>query len=210
MNANDGKKLEYVAGVLYSLYCAEVGGLAFNGDPLPSWEEFRADPGKRKQSDAWIAVAGVVNGCRKASRVSRIAVGRVYNLGNYEHIRYELTVDVPENASASEAIVGVEKLLAGLKPDRVTKSARDILRDEKLIEDLKVMPLAEFERRHGSPVGGPAEYIKRLEESVADDKRKRTEADALYKSVRNAFDDIGGASQLKDAKWDWDQGDDDL
>lgn len=49
--------IELIAGVLYTEYCAKVGGLAFNGDKLPTWEEFRADPAKKKQSDAWVAVA---------------------------------------------------------------------------------------------------------------------------------------------------------
>jgi hypothetical protein len=49
--------LEELAGLLYDTYCAEVGGIAFNGDPLPKWPEFRADPAKQKQSNAWVAVA---------------------------------------------------------------------------------------------------------------------------------------------------------
>jgi hypothetical protein len=48
---------EELAGRLYNAYCAGVGGKAFNGDPLPTWIEFRADPSKRKQSDAWMLVA---------------------------------------------------------------------------------------------------------------------------------------------------------
>ncbi len=47
---------EKLAGILYEEYCKEVGGKAYNGDPLPDWETFRADPYKKKQSDAWIAV----------------------------------------------------------------------------------------------------------------------------------------------------------
>lgn len=46
---------ETVAEQLYAAYCAAVGGKAFNGDPLPQWKEFRADPSKQKQSDAWVA-----------------------------------------------------------------------------------------------------------------------------------------------------------
>jgi len=49
--------MEAFAGILYEAYCAQVGGKAFNGDPLPSWEVFRADPTKKKQSDAWMVVA---------------------------------------------------------------------------------------------------------------------------------------------------------
>lgn len=46
-----------IAKDLYTTYCEAVGGVAFNNDPLPTWEEFRADTSKQKQSDAWVQVA---------------------------------------------------------------------------------------------------------------------------------------------------------
>lgn len=49
--------IETIAGRLYETYCAAVGGKAFNGDTLPTWEVFRADPTKQKQSEAWVAAA---------------------------------------------------------------------------------------------------------------------------------------------------------
>jgi len=49
--------IEHLAGRLYEAYCRSVGGQAFNGDPLPTWAAFRADGTKKKQSDAWVAVA---------------------------------------------------------------------------------------------------------------------------------------------------------
>lgn len=49
--------LEILAGRMYIAYCVAVGGKAFNGDLLSSWTEFRADPKKKLQSDAWIAAA---------------------------------------------------------------------------------------------------------------------------------------------------------
>jgi len=51
------EETEKVAGELYEAYCKAVGGKAFNGDPLPSWEDFRKDTSKRTQSDGWIIVA---------------------------------------------------------------------------------------------------------------------------------------------------------
>jgi len=51
------KRSEKTAGLLYETYCTAVGGKAFNGDPLPGWKEFRADPKKIKQSDAWVTTA---------------------------------------------------------------------------------------------------------------------------------------------------------
>lgn len=48
---------ETVAKNLYEKYCQSVGGIAFNGDPLPSWEDFSADESKQKQVNAWLDVA---------------------------------------------------------------------------------------------------------------------------------------------------------
>lgn len=48
---------EMLACLLYETYCRAVGGKAFNGDPLPRWTAFRADPTKRAQSEGWLRVA---------------------------------------------------------------------------------------------------------------------------------------------------------
>jgi hypothetical protein len=48
-----------LADILYTEYCIAVGGVAFNGDPLPDWQTFRSDPTKRKQSGAWLRVSQV-------------------------------------------------------------------------------------------------------------------------------------------------------
>jgi hypothetical protein len=49
--------IEKLAKKLYARYCREVGGKAFNGDPLPDWDAFSKDPAKQKQADAWRSVA---------------------------------------------------------------------------------------------------------------------------------------------------------
>lgn len=48
---------ENLAEVLYTQYCHDVGGKAFNGDPLPSWPVFSADEKKQVQVAAWRRVA---------------------------------------------------------------------------------------------------------------------------------------------------------
>lgn len=50
-------KIEQIASDLYSVYSESVGGKAWNGDPLPDWATFRADPAKAKQVEGWLAVA---------------------------------------------------------------------------------------------------------------------------------------------------------
>lgn len=44
---------EKLAKLMYTRYCEAVGGKAFNGDPLPGWDEFSTDPAKEKQANAW-------------------------------------------------------------------------------------------------------------------------------------------------------------
>lgn len=44
---------EKLAEAAYNRYCESVGGVAFNGDPLPLWKEFSADEKKIKQAHAW-------------------------------------------------------------------------------------------------------------------------------------------------------------
>lgn len=46
-----------IAEVLYTSYCQAVGGVAHNGDLLPPWVVFCADPSKSRQSEAWIKAA---------------------------------------------------------------------------------------------------------------------------------------------------------
>jgi len=45
--------LETMSEKLYASYCKAVGGVAFNGDPLPTWDEFANDPKKEKQVFGW-------------------------------------------------------------------------------------------------------------------------------------------------------------
>ena len=44
-------------------------------------------------------------------RVSRISIGRLCNLGNYEHIRYEVAVELPEGTDVTATLITVEKAL---------------------------------------------------------------------------------------------------
>lgn len=46
-----------LAGELWKSYAAAVGGKAFNGDPLPTWNDLLADTNKEKIVSAWLAVA---------------------------------------------------------------------------------------------------------------------------------------------------------
>ena len=48
---------EMLACRLYTHYCQQVGGKAYDGKPLPTWLDFSRDPNKQVQVNAWLAVA---------------------------------------------------------------------------------------------------------------------------------------------------------
>lgn len=49
--------VEEIAKQLYTTYCDGVGGVAYNGDKLPTADEFFTDPAKEKQVVAWTMAA---------------------------------------------------------------------------------------------------------------------------------------------------------
>ena len=46
-----------LAEILYEANKKAVGGKAYNGDPLPTWAEFYADPNKKRQIGGWMAAS---------------------------------------------------------------------------------------------------------------------------------------------------------
>lgn len=138
------------------------------------------------------------------NKITKITVGRLYNLGNYEHIRYELTVDIHDGDDASHAIVGVERILAGLAPDRSIKDAAQISRDEERIQRMRTMSAVDWEREYRHHEGTPSEVIARYEESLDADKKRRAAALDRQRRARELFNDLGGAVNFADAKLSWD------
>jgi len=138
--------------------------------------------------------------------VTRITVGRLYNLGSYEHVRYELTVEIKDGESAATAMKAIEKILAGLSPktsthsrDELERSARQIDEMHKLLSDSGP---DEFRRIHSHFVGTPEEYIARCEKSQNENLVARLEWESRSERARKMLDDLGGAAQWKDAKLD--------
>lgn len=144
-------------------------------------------------------------------KVTKITIGRLYNLGSYEHVRYELTAEVPEGESPATALLGMEKLLAALSPKTHTHSRGELDREKHQVEAMRKL-LAEkgpeeFRHRHSFFVGTPEEYIARCEESHAKSVAERDEWESRSEKARKMLDDLGGAANWKDAKLDWETDD---
>ena len=139
-------------------------------------------------------------------KITKITIGRLYNLGNYEHVRYDLTVEVGENESAAEAVKGMENIISGLKPLKNCniKEARELQRRAEEVENMKTMPAVEWDRHYGHCKGTPSEVIERYQKSLEEDALKTHLAVDRAKRARELFDDLGGAAQWKDAKLAWD------
>lgn len=147
-------------------------------------------------------------------KTTKITIGRLFNLGSYEHVRYEITVELAEGDSAAKAITGLERILEGLKPERCQcVKTRDDLKHEAqkvatLKRDLAQLGEAEFTRRHGHFVGSACEYIARCESHYIEEAAKRVSYEMRCAKARAALDDLGATETWKDCKLDW-QNDDD-
>jgi len=145
-------------------------------------------------------------------KVSKITVGRLFNKGNYEHVRYELTVDVKEGESAAAAITGMERILEAMKPlDKCCiKTAQELERGQREIDKMLATTASQWEREYGHCTGTPSEVIERYLKSLREETDKRDKALERARMARKAFDDLGGTETWKDAKLDWedDYGDD--
>ena len=139
--------------------------------------------------------------------VTKITIGRLYNLGSYEHIRYELTVEVSQGESPATALLGMEKILTALNPKTATLTRAELEREKHRLEELhkKLSDDGpdEFRRCHGHFVGTPEEYIERCEQSHAENVARRDAWEAMSEKARKMLEDLGGAANWRDAKLDW-------
>lgn len=136
-------------------------------------------------------------------KVSKITVGRLYNLGNYEHVRYELTVEVPEGQSAADAVRGLERIVAGLKPSRFMKTKAELDNEAARIGAMQAMDDETWQRNYGHCAGSREEVVARYVADFEKEKRKAQAERDRISTAQSFFDDVGGAAAWRDAKLDW-------
>lgn len=144
--------------------------------------------------------------------VTKITIGRLYNLGSYEHVRYELTAEIPSGESPATAIIGMEKIISALNPKlpygciSVDDEKRKLLE----IEAMKALDDDSFNNRYlwGGKTNR-SEYMRRTIDDLNEGISKRKQWEARASKARKLLEDIGGASNWKDAKLDWDMDGDD-
>ena len=145
-----------------------------------------------------------------SANVTRVTIARLFNLGSYEHVRYEITVDIhPEELSASSTLIGLEKIMEALAPESkwVCLTEGELEREEhrvkELQEKLATLSEEEFKHKYGWFEGTGAEYVERCAEMHGENIKRRRKAVERAKTARMLLDNLGGASQWKDCKMDW-------
>jgi len=140
-------------------------------------------------------------------KTTKITIGRLYNLGSYEHVRYEISVDVGPKESAAKALTSLERIMEALAPNKSKVEQSEIDRAERRVSEMlserNKIGDDEFKRRHGFFEGTPLEYIARCAKSLEEEKAKREAYKERNAQARKLLDDLGGEAKWKDAKLDW-------
>lgn len=130
---------------------------------------------------------------KNKATISRITIGRLYNLGNYEHVRYELTADIPAGVKPAAVLVNVLKIIRAVDPKP---------------------PSSKYELARALEIVAKVEASTEIPEHEKDNLnlyRDRIRIHANWKANREkaleALDRFGGTEKLTDAKLSW--GDDD-
>jgi hypothetical protein len=125
------------------------------------------------------------------TRVTRLHVGRVYNLGNYENQRVEITVDIAE----------------GDDPGRVYRNLEGILANLRASSGVSSYNLA----RAREVLAKPDAELNEAERGMLDDYRDRVakveSAKQRRQAARDALSTLNFTTEHVDHKRDWDDDD---
>ena len=140
------------------------------------------------------------------STITKITIGRLYNLGSYEHVRYELTAEVAEGESAFQVLSGMERILNALSPKKPpgVDSGSDLERKKFELKRMKALSQDDWNNQYAHFTKGTrAEVIQRLEEAYQEAKNNAHDWVLRCEKARELLEDLGGAAAWKDSKMDW-------
>jgi len=132
--------------------------------------------------------AGILTSEPQPTRITRIQIQRLHNLGNYESVRYEVTVDVGANDDAGKVLRTLEKALDDIRA-QPNSSAWDYKRAKNKLE--KPDELEQWER-----------------ESYQKTVKGHEEAHAKREAARQMLSSFIVSEEKRDAKENWDDEED--
>lgn len=125
------------------------------------------------------------------TRVVRLTVGRVHNLGNYENMRYEIVVDVAPGDDPSKILCTLEALLNDLHLTRHI-SEWDLQRARQALGK----PESELDEYEKKKLDHYRQFIARYEKARATELRARAAVSTLaysseYRDAKDKWEDDG-------------------
>lgn len=142
----------------------------------------------------------------RGPRVSRVTIGRLHNLGNYEHVRYEVTVDLDPGTCPASVLRELEDALNGLSPKQpvsdyeVLNATRTLAKPEPTLADMPA-------RDDDDPFYSPEQQLRRALDERETAKRNLDRYEDWRKARAAAharFNQFGGTTRFTDAKDAWD------
>ena len=121
--------------------------------------------------------------------VSRITVARLHNLGDYEHVRYEVAVELPADAKPGDVLFELTSILNDAGPVRPTydeKRARSLVARVESGDEV-----SDYDRDN---LAASREIVDGLNARVA-----------KQQAARERLNDLGAKRDYRDAKDDWDE-----
>ena len=126
----------------------------------------------------------------KVGRVKYVSVSRLYNLGNYENRKIDISAEVAPRESASQTAKNLWWICEALKPLRRPSSVES------------------YEAAIKKPVSEQNEYEKNHLEEWQEEYKTFCIRKELREKAIGLLDDLGGATVYTDHKEKWDFGDD--
>jgi hypothetical protein len=120
-------------------------------------------------------------------KVTHLNVSRLFNMGNYENCKFEVSVELHEGDKPGEAIAKLQSLLERLEPNSPV-SEYDLRDARKMLET----PASELRPYQLENIESYKKRVQKHEEWLA----KREQA-------LEEFDELGGNEAFTDAKENW-------
>lgn len=125
------------------------------------------------------------------ARVTSISVSRLFNLGNYENVKYDIAAELPEGTSAKAVLLQLASTVWALGPIRTPHCRQEYEDALKKVDAQR----SNYEKEH----------MQEWQERMA---AYHTKVAARAQAVEE-LDNLGATSTRKDAKNTWDDPDDD-
>lgn len=126
----------------------------------------------------------------KRARVVHVEVKALFNLGNYQNITYGMSAEVPAGGSARQTLIDLQWIIGRLRPIRKPDCE------------------AEYEQCSKTPEGERTEWQKNHSQEWAERMANYHARVAQQSQALRLLDEIGGKSEYRDAKAEWENEDD--